>query len=266
MSATITDKLNFVPVMLWMMFENTVLAIGTGFFYRWRESMHLVTAWHNFTGRCPDTNKPLHTKGGVPDSVRFAFPYSAMGRGKEGIVWMFETLPLYKDTGMESPLWFEYPKTERRVDVVTMPVPERKSSVALAINDPSLGFEPIALLPSLDVFILGYPKGMSGGAFLPIWKRGSIATEPGVDLDGLPKLYVDTTTREGMSGAPVFAQQSGFWIPEGKTGLEGGSFSKGRRFLGIYTGRVGDDPFQAQLGIVWKQQAIETIIAHSMPS
>ena len=105
---------------------------------------------------------------------------------------------------------------------------------------------------------------MSGGAHFPIWKRGSIATEPDIDLDGLPKLFVDTASREGMSGAPVFAQYTGFWTPEDKSELKDSVFGTGRRFLGIYSGRVGDDPFQAQLGIVWKPTAIEEIIKYSI--
>jgi hypothetical protein len=40
----------------------------------------------------------------------------------------------------------------------------------------------------------------------------------------------------------------------------GGFFGKGRKFLGIYSGRVGDDTFLAQLGIVWKSRVIDEII------
>ena len=54
---------------------------------------------------------------------------------------------------------------------------------------------------SADVFVLGYPRGISGGRGFPI----SIATEPKIDLDGVPKLLIDTATREGMSGGPVIA-------------------------------------------------------------
>jgi hypothetical protein len=58
------------------------------------------------------------------------------------------------------------------------------------------------------VFILGFPKGISQGAF-PIWKRGSIATEPlyGVTTiwakSGAPVILVDALTNDGMSGSPV---------------------------------------------------------------
>ena len=70
------------------------------------------------------------------------------------------------------------------------------------------------------MFVLGYPKGISGGRGFPIWKRASIATEPDIQHDGLPKLLVDTATREGMSGAPVVAIADGDFEmdPENETG------------------------------------------------
>ena len=37
----------------------------------------------------------------------------------------------------------------------------------------------------------------------PIWKKSTIASEPDIDINNLPCFYIDSTTREGMSGAPV---------------------------------------------------------------
>jgi hypothetical protein len=37
----------------------------------------------------------------------------------------------------------------------------------------------------------------------------------------------------------------------------------GKRFIGVYSGRVGDDTFQAQLGVVWKYDVIDEIIKSS---
>ena len=113
--------------------------------------------------------------------------------------------------------------------------------------------------PGLDSFVLGFPEGMLGGARFPIWKRASIASEPDIDIDDLPKLYVDTATRNGMSGAPVYLQKSGLITPEGKT-MKESYFGVAYKFIGIYSGRIGEDAFNAQLGIVWKEKAIlETI-------
>lgn len=55
-----------------------------------------------------------------------------------------------------------------------------------------------------EVFMLGYPKGLTLQGSIPVWKPGSIASEPlFAILDGAPAFFVDALTRDGMSGAPV---------------------------------------------------------------
>lgn len=118
----------------------------------------------------------------------------------------------------------------------------------------------------MDVFVLGFPLGWTGGAKYPIWKRASLASEPLFDLDGLPKMYIDTATRQGMSGSPVFAKDSGNFFLEGSDTSDPLQMKMGEayRFLGVYSGRIGDDnnkdAFSAQLGIVWKENVIKEII------
>jgi hypothetical protein len=121
-----------------------------------------------------------------------------------------------------------------------------------------------------DVFVLGYPGGVDGGHELALWKRGSIASQPSVDLDQLPKLLIDTATRKGMSGSPVIARQSGIIVPRGvstKPGALSGMEIIGRAdtFLGIYSGRIGDDEFGLQLGIVWKASVLDQIVKNGKP-
>jgi hypothetical protein len=39
------------------------------------------------------------------------------------------------------------------------------------------------------------------------------------------------------------------------------SIGKGRRFVGVYSGRLGaEDEFKAQLGIVWKESALISLV------
>jgi hypothetical protein len=51
-------------------------------------------------------------------------------------------------------------------------------------------------------------------------------------------------------------------LPEGESDPQGkATFGKGRRFVGVYSGRLGaDDEFKAQLGIVWKESALISLI------
>jgi hypothetical protein len=139
---------------------------------------------------------------------------------------------------------------------------ELATTNAVSANAESLELDKLSLTPGMDVFVLGYPLGLSGGGRFPLWKRGSIASEPDVDIDDLPKMYIDTATREGMSGAPVcMPKKLGSGRRKERNFPMGAMFGKGHRFIGIYSGRVGDDPFLAQLGIVWKEEAIQEIIA-----
>ena len=114
----------------------------------------------------------------------------------------------------------------------------------------------------IDVFVLGFPLGIRKTGLFPIWKRASIATEYGFDINGVPSFLVDTATREGMSGAPVIWRAGGkYRRPSGALTI-GGS---GTQVLGIYSGRHVGKLDEAQLGIVWKTELIDQIIDDPTP-
>ena len=256
----IQENLNYVPFKIRMRYEEMNLAVGTAFIYHHRDGTHLVTNWHNVAGRNPKTKDTLSDFGNVPDNIAMCIPIVKNPNEQPKMLqWKWKILNLYEDEGRTIPIWFQHPVHNENVDVVTIPMPGIDETALMHSKDPALGLDNIRLYPSLDVYVLGFPRGMSGGAHFPIWKRGTIATEPDINIEKLPKLYIDTATREGMSGSPVYAQEVGYWIPEGGNSSDA-SFGKGKRFLGIYSGRVGDDTFLAQLGIVWKEQAISEII------
>jgi hypothetical protein len=161
----------------------------------------------------------------------------------------------------KTPVWFEHPRFREKVDAVAIPMEGLEETAVLAADHPRHNLDKLALYPSLDVFVLGFPKGMSGRAATPIWKRGTIATEPYIDQDELPLFLIDTATREGMSGSPVYAQEVGAWLPDGAKDEGQRVLGKGRMFVGIYSGRINaEDEFKAQLGMVWKRQAIDEIL------
>ena len=256
----IQEKLNNVPFKIRMRYGETNLAVGTAFVYHHRESTHIVTNWHNVAGRNPKTKDTLSDVGNVPDNILMGIPI-VQNPNQQPIMLRrkWKILNLYEDENKTIPIWFQHPVHNESVDVVTIPIAEIDTTALMHSKDPALNLEDIRPYPGLDVFVLGFPRGMGGGAHFPIWKRGTIATEPDINIDNLPKLYIDTATREGMSGSPVYAQEVGYWIPEGGNSNDA-SFGKTMRFLGIYSGRVGDDTFLAQLGVVWKEQAIIEII------
>lgn len=261
MPVTIQEKMSWVSFQIELMYEKENLGIGTAFAYELNGQTYLITNWHNVTGRHPETMKAIHKDLALPNKLLLHYPVEFnsdenLPDAESKVGWSSFELDLYED---DLPVWYEHPEHGHNVDAIAIPFGISASMLKPA-NANELDLTKITLRPSLDVFVLGYPRGMTGGAKLPVWKRGSIASEPDVDLDKLPKFFIDTATREGMSGSPVYAQQSGYIVPEGGAGPKDAIIGEARRFAGIYSGRVGDDNFKAQLGIVWKESAITEII------
>lgn len=258
----INEAENFVPCRIKLCFDDQDASIGTAFHYRHKGKQYLVTNWHNVTGRKPISHEALSpTTLLLPNVVKIGLPMRSSDDGqKVALGWSDHAVRLYEDADNLKAKWFEHPVHMDKVDVVVLEVSGVENTALRFVNEVCDKDQSPRLRAGMDVFTLGYPRGITGGGRFPIWKRGSIATEPDVDIDGLPLLYIDSATREGMSGAPVFASEGGAWWPEGKSSEKDMILGLGRRFLGIYSGRVGDDSFLAQLGKVWKEKAIIEII------
>ncbi len=91
-------------------------------------------------------------------------------------------------------------------------------------------------------------------------------------MSNLPKYLIDSATRSGMSGSPVFAsflnnrynRSSGELVGPGDK-LAPTDFSctmPAFEFIGVYSSRLGDPIINdtLQLGNVWKSSVIEEII------
>jgi hypothetical protein len=159
------------------------------------------------------------------------------------------------------PVWLEHPKHGKAVDVVAILLPDYICAQykIFPINEANLDTQFNEWVAD-DAFVIGYPFSERPLGQFPIWKRASIASEPNLDVDGLPKMYIDTATRPGLSGSPVVMQRIG--IHGGTGGVLTGTEIIGRirNFIGVYSGRVGNDETKAQLGIVWKARVIDEII------
>jgi hypothetical protein len=238
-----------------MYLDDDYVACGTCFIKRDAKGENfIITNWHNVTGYHPEKKTPLSESGVIPNNIRIAV-HSAERSGK----WIQMTVSLYDDeNGL--PTWYEHPVHKSKVDVIAIPIEEHESVTLYAIDD--FHFDEI-YKPGIaeDVFIMGFPRGITSMGNFPIWKRGSIATDLDLDIDGLPKLLIDSATREGLSGSPVIAKHSGIVLDEpGKVGpnsIIGTVF----QFLGVYSGRImGKDELESQLGIVWKKSVIKDIL------
>jgi hypothetical protein len=104
---------------------------------------------------------------------------------------------------------------------------------------------------------------MFGPGRTPIWKRGSVASEPDYNWRDKPAFLIDTATREGMSGSPVIARHSSVLLTTGSDGAVENDSVIGTmtKFAGIYSGRIGEDEMGVQLGLVWKPEVLKDIVS-----
>jgi hypothetical protein len=232
----------------------------TGFFWQYGDDLYVITNWHCVTGWHPIEDRKLDDMGFTPEFAKV--PIDLLKEEEvEGIktrrsdrrVALIELRP------GDEPDWFEHPKFGRQVDVVAIKIGPVAGAQLISKPINTSDFTDYHLHVGDDAFVLGFPKRIDGGFGFPIWKRASIATEPDIDIDSLPKLLIDTATRQGMSGAPVIAVRRGYVIPRGKEPKDA-VIGEVQSFLGVYSSREGDDPMGVQLGTVWKASVVAEIV------
>jgi hypothetical protein len=234
----------------------TMFSSASSFLYKYNKKTYLITNWHNITGRNPIKKEPLSkTHLGIPNFFYIYFREKDGGGAAKR-----QNILLYEDVELTKPKWLVHPELQEQVDVVAIELKKDENFVYHSINEFSFDND---ILPEVsdDCFIIGYPFKEHRYLGLPIWKRGSIASEPTVNEDQLPKLLVDSATRSGLSGSPVIYERTGIH----KVGIDGNLkndaiIGKISGFLGVYSGRIGEGELKAQLGIVWKKKVIEEII------
>jgi hypothetical protein len=242
-----------------MCFKETdlVLSSGTGFIYKYSDDYFIITNWHNVSGKHNTTGEYLSKTQAAPDMI------STMFREKsQPANCIREHIDIFRDSQMLEPIWYEHPIHKKAVDVVAIPLSREitESYKLFPINE--ITFESEFKEEVADeAFVIGYPFFDVTYVQMPIWKKASIATEPDIDIDGLPKLLIDTATRQGLSGSPVVMQRIGIHgLGVDGEFLDTTIIGRIRNFIGIYSGRIGEDELKAQLGIVWKSKVIEEIL------
>lgn len=282
---------NNAVVLLEMMCGGKAVARGAGVLYRRNDQVYIVTAWHNVTGRHSETVKLL--SGIVPDQVRahIATRLISSNGVEEGSTRRAIDLAL-EDNGQAT--YLVHPKGYPRIDVVAIPIdPDAiyATPMQTSVGDVFVFRAPLRAPPSDgglgtdihciqdfagaaaqfsidfakllsvsdDLFIVGYPKGITDRHVQPLWKRATVATLPQLGWDGQRKFLVDCASREGMSGAPVLTyNKTGQMQVGGATYMGSGPATL---LHGIYVSRVGGGlEFEAQIGTVWKREVIDEII------
>ncbi|MYC60387.1 MAG: trypsin-like peptidase domain-containing protein [Gammaproteobacteria bacterium] len=248
------DTLSGVSRYIRMYFGETFLASGTCFFVMTTDGPVLVTNRHNFTGRDNITGRPLRKDCGIPDHA----VVTLHGPGE-----VHYHIDLVDRENPEAPSWVEHPTLGAEADIVALPVKEMTNIIGETNSISLEGVSSQANWHRWDVGselqVIGYPYGQIGGPF-PIWSKGFIASEPDVDVAGLPIFLIDCRSRPGQSGSPVWARFGKGDVVTHK-GQDYQAKETQNYFLGVYSGRLRGD---SDLGLVWKRNCIEELVNHAI--
>jgi hypothetical protein len=241
------DEYSLAALPLKLSFNGTALSTASSFTWTRNGRHYLVTNWHVFSGRHPDTGKHLADHAGEPNQALIRVNVRDFLGTK--VPW-----PVPLRDPEDNPLWLVHPTHWRRVDIAILPLEPPYYADMRPINEmPSV---PARVFVGSDVFVLGFPS-LGREEDLPIWKRASIASEPQIK-DPREPMLIDTATRPGMSGAPVvFRSMTGYVAEDGGRVMG----ITATRFVGVYSGRLSVvDQMDAQIGMVWPASLIDEII------
>ncbi len=290
------NPVSYTTTKMTMRFGDQVVGIGSAFVMRFAGKYALVTNWHVLSGRSPIDERCLSAHGGIPDRASFHVTLSKKGvkdgASTETLHFKQIEVPLYRSADFEEPVWLDERTPDNQADYAVILleewVPELadgkhslrcieagkvtlklgvKPSSRVKVEDINHFYPPIGN----QVFITGYPAGIEPSGIFPIWKAGTIASEPsvGMVLGGVKTddvLLVDGLTRAGMSGSPVVCLQKAGDLCFTDDGVQVSADKDGPLLVGVYAGREGVTAFEADmaLGRVWKVGAIERLLSHAI--
>lgn len=252
MQSTVLSVTSFAAFQIDLKFDSVVLAKGTAFFASVGNRVLLLTNKHNVTGRNVQTGECLDKKNAaIPNLMSVLIPITkAHGEGFYCSHWQRYDIPLFIDSDEQKPAWVEHP--DSIVDLVGFkfsPPEVNLKNLVLPADGTDL---PLNICNRVNV--IGYPFGVSTDNF-PIWSTGYIASEPAIDVNEKPLMYIDSRTRSGQSGSPVVR----FFHPGETVSVDGSSYVAQKQqvyLLGIYSGRINAE---SDIGLVWKKRTIHEL-------
>ncbi|WP_433718663.1 trypsin-like peptidase domain-containing protein [Microbacterium laevaniformans] len=235
-----------------------LLEIGTatGHLVNAMDGFHLVTNWHVVTGYKPD-GEPAGSSAAPPTFVDVDFH-----NPDDLTAPATHRYPLYDDG---RPLWRVHPSLGKRADIAALAVSfggQYALHLGRTVSAQSYELDyshEMALEPSMDVSVIGYPYGRKSSGSIGIWVRGTIASEPDLNFEGAPVFLVDCRSREGQSGSPVIAYRPAGSLVHHATGHSTVRGEAVWQLLGVYSGRISDE---SDLGKVWKLSAVREVVEH----
>lgn len=221
------------------------LGEATGFFCQLKGRTFLVTNWHVVAGRHFQTRQALHHSRALPGALTV---HAHVTRVRDtAAVPSASTAFRLALLGVDGrPRWHEHPLFGGDIDVIALDI---GSALPLGTQVCPIDLEKelateLKLAVMDQAFVTGFPlRASTTPNSLPIYKSGTIASEPSV-FDSQPRIYIDGKTKTGMSGSPVMVKRAGHDHQASVEDL---------CLIGVYSGRDRQEPseFEAELGIVW---------------
>lgn len=287
------NPLSYTTTLIKCYFNEIYLGPATGFVLKVGSNYGLATNWHVVSGRNAATNACLSSMAALPNRIECHVAVDRKIRRKDGRPsneLFFKPLNIDLYDSDDAPIWLDTRNGENQDDVAVIPLNARVEElskrnysvraieggkVAIKRNAPPITKTsniPVDAITHVypgvgaEVFIIGYPRGIASNGIFPIWKRGSIASEPqvGVTLSGVDHetlFYIDALTKAGMSGSPVVFVGSG---DDAMFTDDGGAVVKRDAepyLVGVYAGRDGvtQEEYELSLGRVWKVALVESL-------
>lgn len=224
--------------------------VGTasGFFYEAGGKLFFVTNQHVVKG-----------EGRPPDTLRLTLHTDANDATKNGTF----DIPLFDQS--QKQLW-KIDAASPEADVAVLQVDKSAITAKFVVKAwSSANFLPskYTMEPGEDVFILGFPLGLSDTQHnLPVLRGGMVASAYGVPFQGKPLFLTDINLHPGTSGSPVVSKPKSTWINQenGDTELSAGI---SYYLLGVHSATLSVQGQQGQiplgLGSAWYANVVERI-------
>ena len=171
--------------------NGSLLGSASSFCYLYNGKKYLITNYHVAFGKNPFNGNAISSTGALPDELVFEYYDSNYQLQRK-------TIDLDEKNIGKSMTLFEGKSIF--CDVVAIKLDD--SIDCSCINDCEYVMDDVRIDVGIEVFVLGYPIGIEV-LKTPIWKRGTIASEPMINANKLPVIFIDSGTKQGMSGSPT---------------------------------------------------------------
>ena len=195
-------------------FNNKSTGTATGFIIKSKTQYYLITNWHVVTNKDPRTLQWIN-----PNNKTTPNKISIFYRRKNNIGEItIKQEMLINESGRR---YVEYGIGKEIGDVVAIPLKDTAGDICIFPLNYKNTCDSILLRPTESVFIVGFPLGFSSGlsypssyplSYFPIYKHGTIASEPDVNEGDRPIMLVDADVYRGMSGSQVYYINNGIIV------------------------------------------------------